>query len=563
MNKIDIIKHDFCEGVKSELSYNQKIKNLWPIVYIINDKNLKEAYIGETTDGISRISSHLKNDKKSKLTELRLISSNLFNKSATLDIESNLIKYIHGDGYYNLLNANIGIANHSYYQKEEIYWDIFKDIWNELKNEGLVKRNIEEIDNSDLFKYSPYKSLSHDQLESIKKIMSALIQSDRKLIFVEGGAGSGKSILAIYLFKLLYTEISDLNELDFEDIYFIELLKEFKEKFKNPKVALVVPMSSFRNTLKKVFSNIKGLSNKMVIGPAEVANSKFDILIVDEPHRLRRRVNLGAYFGSFDSAAQKMGFKKGESNELDWVINQSNFQVLFYDYGQSIKPSDVEKSKFDELKESNPNDIEIHQLKSQFRVKGGLDYVAFLDNLLNCTLPISESKIEIPGYEFLFFEDLAKMVSEIKSKDKKHGGLCRILAGYSWKWISKGGENEFDIIIGDVKLKWNSVSDDWINTKNSVNEVGCIHTTQGYDLNYTGIIFGNEISYNKFKNEIIINKDNYHDTTGKNSISNPEDLKKFILNIYKTMMLRGIRGTYVYACNQDLQDYFRNFIKLG
>lgn len=140
MNKIDIIKHDFCEGVKSELSYNQKIKNLWPIVYIINDKNLKEAYIGETTDGISRISSHLKNDKKSKLTELRLISSNLFNKSATLDIESNLIKYMHGDGYYNLLNANIGIANHSYYQKEEVYWDIFKDIWNKLKNEGLVKK---------------------------------------------------------------------------------------------------------------------------------------------------------------------------------------------------------------------------------------------------------------------------------------------------------------------------------------------------------------------------------------------------------------------------------------
>ena len=139
-----------------------------------------------------------------------------------------------------------------------------------------------------------------------------------------------------------------LNELDFEDIYFIELLKEFKHKFKKPKVALVVPMSSCRNTLKKVFSNIKGLTNKMVIGPAEVANSNFDILIVDESHRLRRRVNLGAYFGSFDIAAQKMGFEKGESNELDWIIKQSNFQILFYDYGQSIKPSDIEKSKFDD-----------------------------------------------------------------------------------------------------------------------------------------------------------------------------------------------------------------------
>jgi DUF2075 family protein/predicted GIY-YIG superfamily endonuclease len=562
MSQIEIFKHDFDESVKSELGNNNKVKNLWPIVYIINDKNVKEAYVGETTDGISRMSNHLKNDKKSKLTELRLISSDLFNKSATLDIESNLIKYIHGDGTYNLLNANLGIANHSYYQKDEVYWGLFKEIWHALKSEGVVNKNIEEINNSDLFKYSPYKSLSHDQLESIKLIMKVFVESDSKTIFVEGGAGSGKSILAIYLFKLLYTDISDLKELDFDDLDFLELLNQFKEKFSNPKVALVVPMASFRNTLKKVFKNIKGLSNKMVIGPAEVANGKFDILIVDESHRLRRRVNLGAYFGSFDTAAQKMNFIKGESNELDWVVKQSIFQILFYDYGQSIKPSDVEKSKFDELKLKNPSNIIIHHLKSQFRVKGGLDYVAYLDKLLGCSLPISSVKMELPNYEFLVFEDLSKMVAEIKIKNKKFG-LSRILAGYSWKWISKGLDNKFDIVIGDVKLKWNSVSDDWINSQNSVNEVGCIHTTQGYDLNYTGIIFGNEISYDKLNNEIIIQKDNYHDKTGKNSISDPNELKTFIVNIYKTMMLRGIKGTYIYACNKDLQDYFKSFIKIA
>ncbi len=562
MSQIEIFKYDFDESVKSELSNNNKVKNLWPIVYIINDKNVKEAYVGETTDGISRMSNHLKNDKKSKLTELRLISSDLFNKSATLDIESNLIKYIHGDGTYNLLNANLGIANHSYYQKDEVYWGLFKEIWHALKSEGVVNKNIEEINNSDLFKYSPYKSLSHDQLESIKSIMKVFVESDSKTIFVEGGAGSGKSILAIYLFKLLYTDISDLKELDFDDLDFLELLNQFKEKFSNPKVALVVPMASFRNTLKKVFKNIKGLSNKMVIGPAEVANGKFDILIVDESHRLRRRVNLGAYFGSFDTAAQKMNFIKGESNELDWVVKQSIFQILFYDYGQSIKPSDVEKSKFDELKLKNPSNIIIHHLKSQFRVKGGLDYVAYLDKLLGCSLPISSVKMELPNYEFLVFEDLSKMVAEIKIKNKKFG-LSRILAGYSWKWISKGLDNKFDIVIGDVKLKWNSVSDDWINSQNSVNEVGCIHTTQGYDLNYTGIIFGNEISYDKLNNEIIIQKDNYHDKTGKNSISDPNELKTFIVNIYKTMMLRGIKGTYIYACNKDLQDYFKSFIKIA
>ena len=73
--------------------------------------------------------------------------------------------------------------------------------------------------------------------------------------------------------------------------------------------------------------------------------------------------------------------------------------------------------------------------------------------------------------------------------------------------------------------------------------------------------FGNEISYDKLNNGIIIQKDNYHDKTGKNSISDPNDLKTFIVNIYKTMMLRGIKGTYIYACNKELQDNFKSFIK--
>ena len=560
MNKFEIRKYDFDNKITERLDHNDSVKNLWPIVYIINDEKENKAYIGETTDGISRITNHLKNDKKNKLTELRIISSDFFNKSATLDIESNLIKYMDADGY-DLLNANLGIANHTYYQKDEIYWDLFRDIWVELKKEGIVKKNLEEIDNSDLFKYSPYKSLNFDQFKSLKSIINVLVNSENKTILIEGGAGTGKSILAIFLFKLLYTDLVDLKELDFEDLEFIELLSKFKIKFKGLKIGLVVPMTSFRNTLKKVFKNIKGLNNKMVIGPAEVANSKYDILIIDESHRLRRRVNLGAYFGSFDKAAEKLGLNKFESNELDWMLKQSRFQILFYDYGQSIKPSDIEKSKFDDLKIKNPNNILMHSLKSQFRVRGGHDYIAYIDKLLNCTLQEKDKKLILPNYEFYLFDDLSKMVTQIKAKNEKPG-LSRVLSGYSWKWISKGSNTKFDIIIGDVKLKWNSVSDDWINSKNSINEVGCIHTIQGYDLNYAGIIFGNEILYDKNKKEIYILKENYHDKNGKNSIKDPLELKNFILNIYKTMMSRGIMGTYIYACNKELNEYLKKYINV-
>ena len=88
----------------------------------------------------------------------------------------------------------------------------------------------------------------------------------------------------------------------------------------------------------------------------------------------------------------------------------------------------------------------------------------------------------------------------------------------------------------------------------------CIHTTQAYDLNYAGIIFGNEITYDKTKNEIVILKENYFDRNGQVGISDINDLKGFITNIYKTIMLRGIKGTYVYVCDNNLREYFANYI---
>ena len=109
-------------------------------------------------------------------------------------------------------------------------------------------------------------------------------------------------------------------------------------------------------------------------------------------------------------------------------------------------------------------------------------------------------------------------------------------------------------------MQWNSKSDDWVNSENSVEEVGCIHTTQGYDLNYAGIIFGNEIGYDKGKNEIVIYKEKYFDNNGKRSIDSPNLLKAFVINIYKTILQRGIKGTYVYACDKTLHKYLSTFV---
>lgn len=558
-NAFEVKRYDFNSNLFNEFQNLHYAKDLWPIVYILSDGTIKEAYVGETTDTYSRMNSHLKSNAKNKLTAVHLISSEKFNKSATLDIESNLIKYISGDGQYKLINGNVGLANHNYYQKKEVYWDIFKSIWDKLRAEGVSKHSIEYIDNSDLFKYSPYKTLTQEQRSGLLVIINNLLKNDFRNFIVEGGAGTGKTILAIFLFKLLNTNNEDFNFKEFGDdeSEFIHLIKDLKDKYPNPKMALVVPMSSFRNTLKKVFKNIKGLSSSMVIGPAEIVKEKYDIVVVDESHRLRRRVNLGAYFGAFDVVCEKLSLDKNICSELDWILMQSDKSILFYDENQSIKPSDVKKEDFDLLKLNRNTKVET--LKSQFRVKGGNDYVEYIDSILNCSLPPQSKIFNSKEYEFILFDSIKDLTSQIKLRESENG-LSRLIAGFSWPWISKNDKTLYDIKIEGEELQWNRVADDWINSPNAINEVGCIHTTQAYDLNYAGIIFGNEITYDKQKNEIVILKENYFDRNGQVGITDINDLKEFIINIYKTIMLRGIKGTYIYVCDKNLREYFAKHI---
>ena len=557
--EFEIKKYEFTADIFQEFSNNHYAKDLWPLVYILSDGDVKLAYIGETTDVQARLGTHLKNGKKKSLTSVHLITSEKFNKSATLDIESNLIKYIAGDGQYKLLNGNLGLANHNYYQKKETYWSMFNSVWNKLRGEGLAKHSIEYINNSDLFKFSPYKSLSKEQQLGLFDILQVLLDDKYKNAIVEGGAGTGKTVLAIFLFKLLSTDIEDFNFQEFgdEEDEFLKLAKLLRAKYPNPQMALVIPMASFRKTLQAVFKNIQGLKASMVIGPAEVTTAHYDILVVDEAHRLRRRVNLGAYFGAFDKACLRIGAIPESSNELDWVVQRSSRTILFYDEAQSIKPSDVRKESFDRIKREKTTAVQ--QLRSQFRVRGGNAYVQFIDNLLNCQLRPKDAPYRAKDYEFLLFDSIDNMIDQIKRRNSEDG-LARLIAGFSWKWISAKDKSAMDIEIDGTRLKWNVVATDWINSEGSVNEVGCIHTTQGYDLNYGGIIFGNEVTYNKVSGQIVVRAENYHDKNGKQSIRDPAELTAYIINIYKTIMLRAIRGTYVYVCDAALREYFAQHI---
>ena len=140
----------------------------WPVVYLI--KNDKELYVGETTSLYNRSNQHYDNPERRKLDKMYVITDEEYNKSAALDIESSLIQYIAADGKFLLQNGNHGLQNHNYFDREK-YQAKFETIWKELQSISLVKNELVQIKNSDLFKYSPYKALTDEQFIIANQIL--------------------------------------------------------------------------------------------------------------------------------------------------------------------------------------------------------------------------------------------------------------------------------------------------------------------------------------------------------------------------------------------------------
>ncbi|MGZ6005229.1 MAG: DNA/RNA helicase domain-containing protein [Candidatus Saccharimonadales bacterium] len=497
----------------------------WPVVYILEDGH--EMYIGETVSASSRFKQHYEKLERRKLSRAHLIADEEYNKSAALDIESSLIQFMAADEKYVLQNGNLGLSDHSYYDRQK-YTAKFEVIWQDLQEKGLAQKDLIQLKNSDVFKYSPYKALTDEQLNIVERIRDSLIFKDYKTHIVNGEPGTGKSVLATFLLKYLkeYNATKDLN------------------------IALVVPQAGLRTTIKKVFSKVKGLNSSMVIGPSGVIGNQYDLLIVDEAHRLRRRVNLSSY-GPFDYANRYYDLGN-EGTQLDWIMLASKSQVLLYDGNQSVVPGDIRKEKLQSLK-----GVE-YRLTSQLRVMAGNDYIHFVDDLLALR---RTKKADFGKYDLRYFDYLSDMVNEIKDKNKKHD-LARIVAGYAWTWESKKNDTkDYDIELDGLKLKWNSTNIDWVNSKNAVDEVGCIHTVQGYDLNYVGVIIGPELSYDTKNNKLRVDKDKYMDFNGKRSIESLDELEKYIINIYKTLLTRGIKGTYIHAVDKNLGIYISGRLK--
>lgn len=550
-----------------------RLKN-WPVVYALNGG--KKIYVGETLSATSRLRQHQASESKRDMRLVRLLLHEHFNKSAALDLESHLIRWLAGDGKYEVINRNHGIVDADYHDRET-YRGEFPEIFEALREAEIFERSIPEIENSDLFKLSPFKTLTPEQALAVEDLLRALRSSlesgtEPGSLVIQGDPGTGKTVVAVYLMKLLSDIATVTDEEIAEDLEgdsrFSEFFTpEFREALQDFPIGLVVPQQALRKSIQAVFKRTPQLSKDMVLDPFSLGKSDqhYSLLIVDETHRLNQRANQssGVRNRDFREINEKLfGEDSPLHTQLDWVRQKSDHQVLLLDAEQSVRPADLSRETVDGLVSEAKTAGKHVTLASQLRLNAGDEYMPHIRRLLRGQ---ERAPAPVGDYEFCMYSDVSQMYARIRQLDAEYG-LARMAAGYAWDWVTKSDGAAYDFELDGVKFCWNSTDVDWVNSPNALEEVGSIHTLQGYDLNYAGVIIGPDLRYDPATAQVYFDRSNYFDTKGKENNKKlgiqytDDDILDYVQNIYRILLTRGIKGTLIYVCDPDLREYMARFI---
>lgn len=370
---------------------------------------------------------------------------------------------------------------------------------------------------------------------AVKMARESYIDDKKRVLIVEGGPGTGKSVVAI---NLLVDLIRD------------DMVASYVTKNSAPREVFYHRLKGKeyrQNYIKNLF---KGSGSFTASG-----ENDFDVLIVDEAHRLNKKS--GMY--------QNMG-----ENQVKEIINASKFSIFFIDKHQRVHINDY--GSIGAIRyfacEANAEVCQI-RLESQFRCNGSDGYLAWLNDVLEIENTANYDGFEF-DYDFRVVESPQKLKELIFEKNKERNS-ARLLAGYCWNWIKDGKNSSsvHDIKIDDFAMSWNlGNTATWAIDENSVNEVGCIHTSQGLEFDYVGVILGEDI---RFENGEIVTDFNGRAGTDQ-SLRGIKKLYKedpekaleladeIIKNTYRTLMTRGMKGCYIYCEDPALEAYFRSRI---
>lgn len=461
---------------------------------------------------------------------------------------------------------------HNYLREEDDPLDdeIYKDYLNDApaftkgdvrKLRAYIKEVVKEGDNNEILyeidngRIKPSKSLQDaivgmlesnpefnlidDQKVVFERIMelSRKCENDgkKRVLIARGGPGTGKTVIAINLLARLTQE---------------GVFAQYCSKNSAPRLVYAKKLKGHR-TKSSIDNMFKG-SGSYVDAPKDAVGA----ILADEAHRLNEKSGLYGNQGV---------------NQIHEIIRAARLSVFFIDESQRVTVKDI--GSVDEIKHwATFNNAEVFEdeLSSQFRCNGSDGYLAWLDDVLEIR-ETANYNLEAPNYEFMVFDSPEEMRNRVVERNQS-SNKARILAGYCWN-LPKAGRsdtNTHEIKIGDFEISWNlDGGESFAISPTSINEAGCIHTTQGLEFEYVGVIIGDDLRYEDgalvtdFKKRA--KTDQSIKGLKKMEGDDPERAHRLadqiIKNTYRTLMTRGMKGCYVYATDKGLRDYLKNRVK--
>jgi DUF2075 family protein/DNA replication protein DnaC len=451
------------------------------------------------------------------------------------------------------------VINHSCYREHTEKAPSF------LKNDtqrlqSFIKQHVKYGDASNIMyridhgRIKPSKNLADTLVSLMKGNPEFIMIDDQKLVFetalalaeqstpenkhvlmVEGGPGTGKSVVAINLL--------------------VELTR--REKLVQYVTKNAAPREVYRSKLTGSFK--KSHIDNLFKGSGSYHNAEsnsLEVLVVDEAHRLNEKSGM---------------FQNLGENQIKEIISAAKHSIFFIDEDQRVTWKDIgekqEIRKWARLEGASVHELE---LASQFRCNGSDGYLAWLDNGLQIRQTANETLQGI-DYDFRVFDSPNELRNTIFEKNRRNN-KARLVAGYCWDWLSKNDPGQNDIVLEDYNfsMKWNLKTDGslWIMKPDTVNEIGCIHTCQGLELDYIGVIIGPDLIVRD--GQIITDAaqrskmDSSIKGYKKLLKENPELAKvradTIIKNTYRTLMTRGQKGCYLYCTDPETNAYFKSLV---
>ena len=546
-------------------SGNRELLLNYPTVYVhaLAASQRYEVYIGETNNIVQRTKQHFEEQTNAKSWQARFIGKNNsyvyvighehFNKSLTLDIENRLMSYMLAAPNVVTIYNKRGNEQRKYYPEEELM-PIFDSIWRGLNRlDPLLFPKRREIEDSAIFKASPFHKLTAQQMEAkdhiVELIKKALYsQAIGELVFIEGEAGTGKTVLnsnVFYELSQLYSYGSSTTE-EGHPLKCFLLVNHEQQLVVYQQIAHKLGIDRGGEVVCKPTSFINNHSE----------SDPVDVIFVDEGHLLWTQ-GKQSYRGK---------------NQLEDLRKRAKVVVVMFDEMQTLHTQEYwSAGQVAAMREYAKNNSYYYRLTNQLRIRGSEETKNWILSFIH-----DNKVLKIPhdeNYEIRVFDSPEVLHRAIKEKaELKEAKLSRLIATFDWEYTDKRKRDDgtdWMVTIGDWSLPWNLQLPvprcerglAWAEQDHTINEVGSTFTIQGFDLNYAGVILGESITFRNGK--IVIDPSKCKDKKACQNRTLEDGRKKafaeqFVRNALNVLMTRGVDGLYIYAVDEELRNELKH-----